>query len=254
MEPTQAQTAWQTDFDRLLEHALSSFYSAERALDMRRTNRHAEYDSELSHKATVKADAHTDAKRHLTQWVQAHPYPAADQTAHTVADSLKEANRLAQICEEKQQYRNGWREIMAAIEEIQARGNDARAWADTLRLQIRLGNRNKTHSAQQNYAAVAALTHFLITGQIVMEVTIIKSQHDKSAEEEQQYTNGWNDSMLAVEDVRSTSADPNLWVNRMLIKHAQTQKQTQTDDPYARGAADAMTHFLNTGQTDRHAP
>lgn len=165
MELTQAQHDWLFEFRDKVSNVERAFHYAANAHDVRRANRHAEEQDRLNQESTVKDNKHTDALRYLTEWVKAHPYPTADQTAPTVADNLKEANRLANLADERQQYRNGWKETMAAIEDVQTRGNDARAWADSLRFGIRLGKRKETHTDQQNHGAIAALTHFLTTGQ-----------------------------------------------------------------------------------------
>lgn len=101
MELTQAQTVWQTEFNRRVVDVETHFHYWENAQDRRRANRFPEEQDRLDHDATVKGNVHSDAMRYLTEWVQAHPYPVADQTAdtkaQTVADGLREANRLAQI-------------------------------------------------------------------------------------------------------------------------------------------------------------
>jgi hypothetical protein len=159
---TQAQTAWQADFSRLLDHALTSYHFAENAQDRRRTNTKAEEERELSHRATVKADAHTDAVRHLTEWVKARPYPATDQTAQADEEAGAETHPPSDIV----QYRNGWEGAMVAVEDTMSRhtGADARAYADRLRL----GSIQTVRAEpSDDYArgTVHAMTHFLNTGQ-----------------------------------------------------------------------------------------
>jgi hypothetical protein len=164
---TQAQTAWQADFNRLLCHVQEAYHLAENAQDRRRTNTKAEEERELSHRATVKADAHTDAVRHLTEWVKARPYPATDQTAptqaQTVADSMREVNRLANLADEKQQYRNGWNGAMEAVEDVRSTSQDARAWAERLRSGIEMPDLHRADTYAKGTSD--ALTHFLQTGQ-----------------------------------------------------------------------------------------
>lgn len=201
---TQAQTAWQADFTRLLDHALTSYHFAENAQDRRRTNTKAEEERELSHRATVKADAHTDAVRHLTEWVKARPYPATDQTAPTQAQAVaKEIDRLE---DERGLPHEQWCKCEKCCNSTVT---------DSMREVNRLAN---------------------------------------LADDIQQYRNGWNGAMEAVEDVQSTSQDAQEWAKRVQYKTYKEFMRSNPTDEYMRGTSAALTHFLETGQTDRRAP
>lgn len=170
MELTQAQTTWLSEFESKVADLQADYHFWQNAEDRRRLNRQAEEQDRLNHEATVKQNRHTDAMRHFTQWIQAHPYPAADQTAdqtaptqaqtQTVADSLREVNRLANLAEDKEQYRSGWNDAMEGVKDIQRRGKSPQDWAQ--RMCHIIGNNDW---GAYNRGSKDALTHFLESGQ-----------------------------------------------------------------------------------------
>jgi hypothetical protein len=169
MELTKAQTTWHAEFRERVADVESAYHYWQNAEDRRRANTKAEEDRDLSHRATVKQNKHSDALRWLTEWVQARPYPATDQTAPTpaptVTDSLREANRLAQLCDDKQQYRNGWNGAMEAVEDVLSTSEDARAWADRMLSQWWQKKLDKHPADEYARGMVGALNHFLQTRQ-----------------------------------------------------------------------------------------
>lgn len=151
---TQAQTDWLTDFQRKLSDLEADYHFWQNAEDRRRLNKQAEYQTELNHKATVSNDRHTDAMRHFTEWVQAHPYPATDQTAPTQAQTVAD----------KEQYRSGWEDAMFGVKDLQRQGKSPQEWAERMcaLLTDLLAN---NHADAYNRGSSDALTHFLQSGQ-----------------------------------------------------------------------------------------